>query len=133
MSIFQDIRTAIELTGEVRRARKGGCTVQIITTKPIPTVARGCKGSRWWWTWESTIFQDHDLSRAVHSVYKEFDNSTQYALCFAPTPEQMFDRIRFWNSALYNKLPQEQRKEILRILIAKRKQMLGKIERENAV
>lgn len=84
MNILQDIKTAIKITGEVRKARDAGAnTIQI---KPIYTVPCVRLGPAYYNTIEGcqTDKMGRDIDRAIMEVFKSLPYETQRELEFTP-------------------------------------------------
>lgn len=106
MNILQDIKTAVKLTGEIRKARKAGaCAVQIRPVYTVPCVTFGAAYANtieFGLTWE--LGRDIDL--AVRGVFKGFPYEVQRWLELDPEgPGAWAERARFWQRELRPALP----------------------------
>lgn len=118
MQILQDIKTAVKLTGEIRKARKAGAsavqikpvyTVPCITLKPayLNTV-EGCQ----------THKLGRDTDRAVMEVFKSLPYEVQRRLEHTPDePGGWVERARFWQKQLRPVLPPEMYHEVMVLFI----------------
>ncbi len=106
MTIFQDIKTAVKMTGEIRRARKAG--VSAIQLRPVyrvpyipfgpafPNTIEGCK----------VLNMGREVSQAVAEVFYGFPYEVQRRLEFTPEePGGWAKRARFWQEQLKPALP----------------------------
>jgi len=118
VSIFQDIRTAVKLTGEVRKARKAGASgvrfraiysSPIVTFKPAyPNTVEGCQ------TWKL----GQEVDRAVSEVFYSLPHDIQRRLEFTPEePGGWSERARFWKQQLRPVLPSEMYHTVMIVLI----------------
>ncbi len=104
--LFQDIRTAANVFGEVRKARKAGAsaveikpvyTVPVYTLKPcFLNTVEGCQ------TWKL----GRDIDQAVSKVFYGLPYDVQRRLEFTPEePGGWAERARFWQRQLRPVLP----------------------------
>ena len=118
MKILQDIKTAVKVFVEVRKARKGGASgVQV---KPVYSVPVINPGPAWYNTMEVCL--THRLGRetdqAVRDVFKSFSRETQHRLEFTPeTPQEWVARARFWERELESVLPREMYHKVMLLYI----------------
>lgn len=116
--IFEDIKTAVRVTGEIRKARKAGANaVQIRPVYRIPVV----KLDYWCSTMEFCLFYTHE--KEYHPVMETFNRlpeELQHALTFSPSDEVLngwTDRAKFWALLLRPVLPPDLYHDVmLRIL-----------------
>lgn len=103
MNILQDIKTAANVFGEVRKARKAGANA--VQIKPVYTVPM-LKTGLWPWTMEACLMRGGEVERAVVAVFKTFPHEVQRSLTFTPKePGGWADRARFWKQQLKPVLP----------------------------
>ncbi len=103
MTIFQDIKTAVKMTREIRRARMGGANaIQVRPIYKVPVVRFGYFTS----TMEACILRGDEF-KAVCAVFETLPEETQHALtCFSPEePGDWAARARFWQNLLKPALP----------------------------
>lgn len=106
MHIFADIKTAVKLTGEVRKARKAGASaVQLLSLylipviKPKPAYLNTIEGCM---TWNL----GRDIHQAVSEVFYSLPYDVQRRLEFTPNePGAWIERARFWQGQLMPALP----------------------------
>lgn len=97
MSIFQDVRVAIRLTGEVRKAMKEGASgVKLQKFWDVPFVNFGY----WGFTMEACLFSGPKW-QPLRDVFNSFNKETQHTLTFTPKDGEWGNRVRFWKKALY--------------------------------
>ena len=106
MQIFEDIKTAVQVTGEIRKARKSGANaVQIRPVYRVPVV----KLNYWCSTMEWCLFYTHEKEyRPVMEAFNGLPEELQHALAFSPSDEVLngwSDRARFWALLLRPVLP----------------------------
>ena len=115
---MQDIKTAANVFGAVRRARKAGASgVQIkpVQTLPIITLAPG-----YYNTMEGclTYKLGRDTDNAVRAVFKSLPYETQRRLEFTPKkPGEWVERARFWQRELEPVLPPKMKHEVMMLFI----------------
>lgn len=107
MSIFQDIRTAVRLTGEVRKARKSGASgVELRTFKIMPitelapcflNTPEGCQ------CWQC----GRDTYQTVKGVFDALPYETRRQLECTPAPGEWVERVEFWRQQLKPVLPEK--------------------------
>lgn len=106
MNILQDIKTAVKLTGEIRKARKNGAdSVQV---RPVCTLPCVDFGPAYGNTMECGLSRllDKATDRAVMEAFKRLPCDTQRWLNFTPRePGEWAERARFWQSELKPVLP----------------------------
>lgn len=113
MNILQDIKTAVKLTGEVRRARKAGASgVQLQRVYSVPVF----RLPYWGATMEGCLFYSRKW-QPVQDVFDSFDAETQRALTFTPEAGAWTDRARFWQRELRPALEPELYHEAMLILV----------------
>ena len=106
MTILQDIKTAVKMTGQIRKARKAGAdAVQI---KPVYTIPCITLGPAYYNTMEGCLM--HRLGRkadcAVKEVFKNLPYETKRRLEFTPEkPGKWVERAHFWAGELEPVLP----------------------------
>ena len=97
MSLWKNIKTAVRLTGDIRKEQKAGRTVEIRTVWLAPVL----KPTYWGSTMESCLMHDREMERAVLAVFRTFPESVQYSLTFSPKgPRGWVERARFWQREL---------------------------------
>ena len=118
MNILQDIKTAIKLTREVRKARKnGGSSLQIRPVYTVPIIEfKPC--------YLNTIEagQTHklgkDTDKAVMEVFDHLPYETQQWLEHCPQrPGEWVERARFWQRKLKPALPTKMYHEVIILFI----------------
>jgi len=114
VNILQDVKTAIKLTGEVRKARKAGASgVQLRPVYSVPVL----KFSYWGGTMEGCLFCGRKW-QAIRDVFDIFDEDTQHALTFVPKNGGAWvDRARFWQRELRPALEPKLYHEAMMILL----------------
>lgn len=100
MNILQDIKTAIKLTGEIRKARKAGASA--LQVKPVYTVSV-YRLSYWGSTMEGCLFYGRKW-QPLRDVFDSFPVETQHSLTFAPKNGEWGNRVRFWQEELRDTL-----------------------------
>ena len=118
MNIFQDIKTAVELTGEIRKARKDGASgVQIRPVYTVPVVElKPCYMN----TMEAgqTWKLGRDTDRAVMELFQRLPYETQRRLEFTPKkPGEWVERAKFWQRELEPALPTKMKHEVMMLFI----------------
>lgn len=105
MQILQDIKTAVKLTGEIRKARKEGAGVEVRKVWRIPVL----KSSYWPWTMEACLMRGGETEKAVVAVFDSLPEEVQHSLTFTPEekPGKWVERARFWQQQLKPALPPE--------------------------
>ena len=102
VSIFNDIKTAVKLTGEVRKARKEGASIEARKVWRVPML----KTTYWTWTMEACLMCGGDTGKAVRDVFYTLPEETQHQLTFTPKgPGEWVERARFWQRQLRPVLP----------------------------
>ena len=118
MQIFEDIKTAVQVTGEIRKARKAGATaVQIRPVYRVPVA----KLDYWCSTLEWCLCYTHEKEyRPVMEAFNRLPEELQHALTFSPSDEVLngwTDRAKFWALLLRPILPPDLYHDVmLRIL-----------------
>ena len=113
MNILQDIKTAANVFGEVRKARKAGASgVQVKPVYTVPAVHFGY----WGFTMEGCLF-DGPKWQPLRDVFNSFPEETQHALTFAPGDGEWGDRVRFWKEALRDTLEPDLYHEMILTLV----------------
>jgi len=118
MSILQDVKTVIKLTGEIRKARKsGGCVVEIRQARSMQIAAlkpawlntvEGCQ------VWNF----DRDINQTVSEVYYSFPREVQRQLEYTPEePGGWVERARFWQQQLRPVLPEKEYHAIMALFV----------------
>lgn len=106
MQIFQDIRTAVKMTGEIRKARKAGAdAVQI---KPVYTVPCVTFQPAYLNTLEAPQVWKvgREADKAVMAVFNNLPYKTQRMLTCSPQNSgEWMERARFWKQQLEPVLP----------------------------
>lgn len=114
MNILQDIKTAVKLTGEIRKARKEGATLETHKVWLLPEI----KITYWGWTIEAGHMCGTDMGKAVRDVFYTLPEETQHALTFTPKePRGWIDRARFWQRELKPALEPKTYHEVMLLLI----------------
>lgn len=116
MQILKDIKTAVELTGEIRKSREEGYIIKphMAWRVPVHNI------SRWVWTMEACILVGHEAESAVIAVFSSFDEKTQLALTFAPKePGGLAERARFWQRELKPVLPPRMYHKVVLLLLSR--------------
>lgn len=65
LTIFQDIKTAVNLTGEIRKARKEGASIEARKVWRVPVL----KTTYWAWTMEACLMNGGETEKAVRGVF----------------------------------------------------------------
>ncbi len=96
-NIFSDIKTAVKMTGEIRKARKAGATaVQLRPVYRVPAVRFGY----FTFTMEACLIYG-DAFKAVCATFETLPEDTQHALTFTPEkPGEWVKRAKFWQQQL---------------------------------
>lgn len=106
MGIFQDIKTAVTLTGEVRKARKAGANA--IQVKPVRTMSVFTLPPAFINTMEGPLTRKlgRDVDQAVFGIFNGLPHDIQRWLEFVPEePGEWVGRVRFWQGQLRPALP----------------------------
>jgi len=105
LNILNDIKTAIRLTGEVRKVRKRGASVELRTVMTLPVMKltpaflNTIEGPLAWQC-------DQDTKSAVKAVFDGLPYETRRRLEFTPeVPGEWVQRVRFWQQQLKSVLP----------------------------
>ena len=118
MSILQDIKTAVSVFSEVRKARKGGASgVQI---KPVRTVPILDSAPAYYNTMEGCLTHKlgRDTALAVMKAFKDLPYEEQRRLEFTPEkPGEWAERARFWQRQLKPILPPKMYHEVMALFI----------------
>lgn len=80
MSFWNDIRTAVRLTGEIRKARENGSTVEVRRVWRVPAL----KPTYWGYTMEFCLMRDREMEKAILAVFNTFPEPIQHSLTFTP-------------------------------------------------
>jgi len=112
VDIFNDIKTAVRLTGEIRKARRDGYRLEVKKTLSVPVVRFGY----WGFTMESSILHG-ELGKAVRTVFKTLPEGQQHALTFTPEKGEWAARARFWKALLKPVLSSNQYHEAMSKII----------------
>lgn len=130
MQILQDIKTAVKLTGAIRKARKNGAdSVQI---KPVYTLPCVNLGPAYLGTIECGLSWQlgKETDRAVREVFKRLPHDTQRWLNFTPRePGGWGGRARFWQRELKPVLPADMYHKTLALFIGHYSKCLRKERR----
>ena len=106
MTILQDIKTAVKMTGQIRKARKAGAdAVQI---KPVYTIPCISFGPALYNTMEGCLMHrlGPEADCAVKEVFKNLPYEIQRHLEFTPEkPGEWVERAHFWAEELKPVLP----------------------------
>lgn len=98
-TIFTDFKTAANLFGELRRARKNGSEVRIQRTIQVPYVnlgpgfldtVEGC----------TLIHCGKDVFERVLEVFSGLPYEQKHCLVFAPKDGEFISRAQFWRNTL---------------------------------
>lgn len=117
MQILQDIKTAVKVTGEIRKARKAGASA--IQVKPVYTLPV-LRFGYWTQTMEAAIMRGGDTERAVVKAFEAFPEQVQHDLTFSPkTPGAWAERARFWQQQLRPVLPPKMYYEVMLLFIGR--------------
>lgn len=100
MNFLQDIKLAVKLAGEVRRAREAGASVEVRT---VQRTSERCL-DYWPMTTEYGLLHGVHLE-AVRAVFRTFDENTQHSLTFSPVTGGWTARAQFWRQQLKPALP----------------------------
>ncbi|MCI8524346.1 MAG: hypothetical protein HFF17_00125 [Oscillospiraceae bacterium] len=93
-NLFTDIRTAVRLTGEVRKARKQGVEVKVVWRLPV------VKTGYWGWTMEGCLLYGPKW-KPVLSAFESLPEADQHALTFTPEkPGEWIERARLFRDLL---------------------------------
>lgn len=102
MSFWNDIRTAVRLTGEIRKARENGSTVEVRRVWRVPAL----KPTYWGYTMEFCLMRDREMEKAILAVFNTFPEPIQHSLTFTPKgPGAWLERARFWQREFKPTLP----------------------------
>lgn len=103
MGIFQDIKTAVQLTKQLRTACKKGAEFQIKLVYSVPVVR--LNDCVWLNTIEGLLLQEKKWQPAQDAFYS-LSEDQRHALCLSPKqPGGWVERARFWQSLLRPVLP----------------------------
>lgn len=102
-NIFTDIRTAVNLTRDIRRARRDGYQVGIHRFREVAAFNPGY----WGFTIEFPLLvHDREAAKAVKAVFLSLPASVQHDLTMSPEkPGEAMERARFWRRQLAPALP----------------------------
>ena len=115
VSFFQDVKTAVRLTGEVRKARKAGASA--VKLKPVHRVPLRNFGY-FSFTMEACILRG-DAFKAVCKVFETFPEPVQHSLTFTPQkPGEWVKRARLWQRELKPALPPDLYHDVMQQFIA---------------
>lgn len=114
MNILQDIRTAANLFGEVRKARKAGADgFQVRSFRSVPVYHMGY----WGGTMEGCLFYGQKW-KPIRDVFGSFPEDVQRSLTFTPKGHgEWVERARFWARELKPALQPEMYHEAMLRLI----------------
>lgn len=113
MEFLQDIKTAVTVFGEVRKARKAGASA--LQVKPVYTIPAVHFGY-WGFTMEGCLFYGQKW-QPLRDVFNSFPEETQHALTFGVKDGEWGDRVRFWKEALRDTLEPDLYHEMIFTLI----------------
>jgi len=107
MTIFQDIKTAIKMTGEIRKARENGASA--VQVRPVYRVPFVDFGPGYIHTMEGHLTRNsgREVHRAVNEVFERLPRDVQHQLVeFTPEgPGGWVERAKFWQKQLGPALP----------------------------
>jgi len=110
LSIFQDIKTAVNLTGEIRKARKEGASIEARKVWRVPML----KTTYWAWTMEACLMNGGETEKAVCGAFYSLPEETQHSLTFTPEKSgEWAERARFWQQLLKPALPSKMYHEVM--------------------
>lgn len=106
MKILQDVKTAAEVFGEIRKARRAGASaVQVRPVYRVPAVRLGYFTA----TMEACLFQggtSHgNTFKTINDAFKTLPEDVQHSLTFTPPPGGWAERARLWGDLLRPVLP----------------------------
>lgn len=117
-NIFTDVKTAIKLTGEARKARKAGASG--IQVRPVYTLPHALPAPAYFNTIEGCITWElgREIDWAVARCFKSLPCETQRRLEHSPqTKLEWAARARFWKEQLQPTLPPPQYHKTLALFI----------------
>ena len=118
VNIVQDIKTAANVFGAVRKARKAGADgVQIRPVQALPIITLA---PAYYNTMEGcmTYKLGRDTDNAVRKVFKSLPYETQRRLEFTPEkPGEWVERAKFWQRELEPALPTKMKHEVMMLFI----------------
>ena len=101
-NILTDIKSAVKLTGEIRKARKEGASIEARKVWKVPVI----KTDYWGWTMEACLLCGSDAGKAAVAVFETFPEPVQHTLTFCPQkPGEWVERARFWQAQFKPALP----------------------------
>ena len=117
MNILQDIKAAVKLTGEVRKARKAGASgLQVRPVYRLPALRLGY----WTQTMEACLMRGGDTEKAVVKAFEAFPEQVQHSLTFYPKePGEWVERARFWQRELKPALTPEMYHEVMLLFVGR--------------
>lgn len=102
MTILQDIKTAVKMTGEIRKARREGAHIEARKVWTVPML----NTTYWPWTMEACLMCGGAAEKAVIDVFYALPVETQHSLTFTPKePRGWVERAQFWAEELRPALP----------------------------
>jgi len=118
MNILQDIKTAANVFGEVRKARKTGASavqVRPVYTVPVynpkPCFLNTIEGPQAW-------NHGRDVYKAVSEVFHSLPYETQRRLEFTPEqPGEWVERAQLWQQQLRPTLPPKMYHDVMALFI----------------
>lgn len=118
-NIVNDIRTAVKVVGEVKKARKAGAgaaEIKVVPMKVLPVINVGAsiydtvEGCTLSWC-------DKEIVKAAREAFNALDCEEQHRLAFAPKDGEFIERANLWREILTPVMsPKQLRIAMLRIL-----------------
>ena len=119
MQLLQDIKSAVRLTGEIRKARKAGasgaqlrpyCSIPVVTLKPAHL--NTMEGSLVWNV-------SRDAYQFVQEIFDTLPHEAQRRLEYSPeAPGAWAERARFWRRELKSALPPKMYHRVMALFIS---------------
>lgn len=107
-TLIVDAKTAINLFGKMRKARKAGIEMEVqeVEVKKIPVIS----APGFYDTVEGCVFANcaDNIHETTKNVFKAFTNEEKRQLAFSPEDGEFIDRVNFWKDALKPALPTRQ-------------------------
>lgn len=107
-TLIIDAKTAINLFGKIRKARKAGIETEVheVEVKRIPVISV----PGFYDTVEGCVFANcaNNIHETAKNVYKTFTNEKKGQLAFSPKDGEFIDRVNFWKDVLKPVLPPKQ-------------------------
>ncbi len=113
---FNDVKTAVDVFAEIRRARKEGAVVEVRKSRMLPVFNAGAgildtvEGCTLW-------NHNNEVFKEIRGAFNTLPAEEKRRLAFSPKDGEFTERAYFWKALISSALPPEQtRKAMISIL-----------------